>query len=645
MRLLKLKLKNFKGIRDFELVMPEGQTSMSVYGDNATGKTTLFDGFSWLLFGKDSQNRTNFEIKTLGEDGKPIANIDHSVYAEFETDNGQLTLERVYRERYQSKRGYEEVLAGHTTDYLINGVPVKEREYKDYIDKLIPENIFKLITNPLFFNEQLKWEDRRRILMEICGEVSDEEIIQRNQNLKPLLDMLTGKTVDDLKKIIASKRKAIKDELDMIPARIDELVRTLSKTNIDYAAESQRRDKFAAELAVLQEQKARLRSGGALGEAQSQLILVETKLKARKEDVESEWRKSDDAYHTKKRELTDELARNNRLMDDMKSQINIQSQLMQEAHDRGVEVNKEWNDHNSRTFEFTDKTECPTCHQPLPADQVAAAREMALADFNLKKSRELANIKKMLEQQTHQYEFHKSNKEKSEKALAELALVIGAVENDLAKLEGEHLFTVKPDVNSDAEYMQLLTQQSELREKLANLDTTIVDEEAALSRKISELNQEIAVSSNNMATSESASQAKARVKELEERQLELRRDFDAVLDQQVLVEEFMMAKVEALESVVADKFKLARFKLFEQQVNGGIKECCETLYRDVPYSSMNNAARINVGLDIINTLTAHYKLSAPVFIDNAEAVTEFIECDSQVIRLVVSSNHRKLTIN
>lgn len=645
MRLLKLKLKNFKGIRDFEMAMPEGQTSMSVYGDNATGKTTLFDGFSWLLFGKDSQNRTNFEIKTLGEDGKPIANIDHSVYAEFETDNGQLTLERVYRERYQSKRGYEEVLAGHTTDYLINGVPVKEREYKDYIDKLIPENIFKLITNPLFFNEQLKWEDRRRILMEICGEVSDEDIINRNKNLKPLLDMLTGKTVDDLKKIIASKRKAIKDELDMIPARIDELVRTLSKTNIDYAAESQRREKFAAELAVLQEQKARLRSGGALGETQSQLILVEAKLKARKEDVESEWRRSDDIYHAKKRELSDELARNNRLMDELKSQINLQGQLMEEAHDREVAVNKEWENLNGRTFNFTNETICPTCHQSLPEDQVAAARTKALEDYNLKKSKELTELKNRIQQQTFQYEQHRTNKEKSEKALAELVTVIGSIENDIAKLEGEHLFTVKPDVNSDAEYMQLLTQQSELREKLANLDATIVDEEAALSRKISELNQEIAVAINNMATSESANQAKARVKELEERQLELRRDFDVVLDQQVLVEEFMMAKVEALESVVADKFKLARFKLFEQQVNGGIKECCETLYRDVPYSSMNNAARINVGLDIINTLTAHYKLSAPVFIDNAEAVTQFIDCDSQVIRLVVSSNHRKLTVN
>ena len=257
----------------------------------------------------------------------------------------------------------------------------------------------------------------------------------------------------------------------------------------------------------------------------------------------------------------------------------------------------------------------------------------------------MTELKNRIQQQTFQYEQHRTNKEKSEKALAELVTVIGSIENDIAKLEGERLFTVKPDVNSDAEYMQLLTQQYELREKLANLDATIVDEEAALSRKISELNQEIAVAINNMATSESASQAKARVKELEERQLELRRDFDVVLDQQVLVEEFMMAKVEALESVVADKFKLARFKLFEQQVNGGIKECCETLYRDVPYSSMNNAARINVGLDIINTLTAHYKLSAPVFIDNAEAVTQFIDCDSQVIRLVVSSNHRKLTVN
>ena len=58
----------------------------------------------------------------------------------------------------------------------------------------------------------------------------------------------------------------------------------------------------------------------------------------------------------------------------------------------------------------------------------------------------------------------------------------------------------------------------------------------------------------------------------------------------------------------------------------------------VPYADANRAAQINAGLDIINTITRHYGITAPVFIDNAEAVNELITCDSQVIRLLVSKD-------
>ena len=117
------------------------------------------------------------------------------------------------------------------------------------------------------------------------------------------------------------------------------------------------------------------------------------------------------------------------------------------------------------------------------------------------------------------------------------------------------------------------------------------------------------------------------------------------LEQQLyLTEQFIRTKVQLLEDRINNKFELARFKLFDVQINGAVVECCETTYRGVPYSSLNRGARINVGLDIIRTLSKHYGFNAPIWIDNAEAVTHLIEIDSQVIRLLVSEQDEKLRV-
>ncbi|MNP21080.1 hypothetical protein D3C76_1136850 [compost metagenome] len=59
---------------------------------------------------------------------------------------------------------------------------------------------------------------------------------------------------------------------------------------------------------------------------------------------------------------------------------------------------------------------------------------------------------------------------------------------------------------------------------------------------------------------------------------------------------------------------------------------------------LNSAARTNVGIDIINALSDHYGFSAPIFIDNAESVTQLVDTDAQVIRLVVSETDKQLRI-
>ena len=99
-----------------------------------------------------------------------------------------------------------------------------------------------------------------------------------------------------------------------------------------------------------------------------------------------------------------------------------------------------------------------------------------------------------------------------------------------------------------------------------------------------------------------------------------------------------------MEGNINSKFCIARFKMFEIQLNDNVKETCETLVDGVPYSNLNRGAKLNVGLDIIRTLQEHYNFSCPVWVDNAEAVTRLTPMDCQMIRLVVDASAKELDV-
>ena len=128
-KILQLKLRNFKGIK--EVTIPTaGGNDVNIYGDNATGKTTIMDAFIWLLFDKDSQNSSNFNIKTLDELGKPVHMLEHEVIGSLEIDGKEIELQKIYKERWTKKRGQtDSELTGHTTNHFINGVPKSKTEY------------------------------------------------------------------------------------------------------------------------------------------------------------------------------------------------------------------------------------------------------------------------------------------------------------------------------------------------------------------------------------------------------------------------------------------------------------------------------------------------------------------------------------
>lgn len=284
LKLSNLTLKNFKGIKHFKL-QANGENAR-IFGDNATGKTSVFDAFVWLLFNKDSNNRSDFSIKTLYA-GKEINNLEHEVSASFLFDGRPMSLRKVYKEKWTRKRGAATAeFTGHETDYEVDGVPVKKKEYQETVDSIVPEDVFKLLTSPLYFNEQMKWQDRRKTLLEVCGEVEFDEVLAANKELAALPAILKGRAIDDHRKVIASRRAEINKELDRIPVRISEVQNTLPEQPIDVSG----LDGQVAEIETKLDENSTLinniRNGSVITDKQQKLRQIEMDLQQIKRVVE-----------------------------------------------------------------------------------------------------------------------------------------------------------------------------------------------------------------------------------------------------------------------------------------------------------------------------------------------------------------------
>lgn len=632
MKLTQLNLQNFKGIEfgDFRFT-----NNTIIRGDNATGKTTVFDALCWLLFGKDSLDRADFQIKTL-KNGEPVHNVNHMVQAAFDNEDGTgFTLKRIYREKYSNPRGGEVKLTGHTTDYFINDVPSKEKEYKAFINNMINEDVFKLITNPLFFNEQYTWQNRRKLLLEMCGDVDDASVINSKDELKRLTELLNGRSVDEQRKIIASKKTAINKELDMIPVRIDEAV-NCKPTPME--AEQKLKDDIATiETAIkqLEEDKSVIVNGLDSAERTAKIREVKRKLADRKSQLMNEYtdkeRRLEHEYKLSLVQLQMAESERDRYKD---REYELDSQIKQEEA-RIEKLQAEFDTFNKQQF---DDENCPTCGQPYPVEKRAELEAM----FNIQKATNLEEWQKLIDSakalrqnyieqkeimqvkadgMSSQIEELSNNKDTKQKAMNEVGEV--DLDNDVQvnDLKAElFMLELDEDNTSDDQLKRIDSELSELADKRSTLQTELTKYDVI--RDITK-----------------------RINELEQEQQRLINEKNLVDETAFLLDEFVKAKVEMLEDTINKHFTITTFKMANVLVNGSVEDCCETMVDGVPYRSLNNAARINAGIDIINALTKFYNVTAPVFIDNAEAVTKFVNCNSQTVKLIVDETCNELRVD
>ena len=632
MKLVQLNLQNFKGIEfsDFRFT-----NNAIIRGDNATGKTTVFDALCWLLFGKDSLDRADFQIKTL-KNGEPVHNVNHMVQAAFDNEDGTgFTLKRIYREKYSNPRGGEVKLTGHTTDYFINDVPSKEKEYKAFINSMINEDVFKLITNPLFFNEQYTWQNRRKLLLEMCCDVDDASVINSKEELNRLTDLLNGCSVDEQRKIIASKKTAINKELDMIPVRIDEAVKC-KPTPLE--AEQKLKDDIATiETAIkqLEEDKSVIVNGLDGAERTAKIREVKRKLADRKSQLMNEHtdkeRRLEHEYKLSLVQLQMAESERDRYKD---REYELDSQIKQEEA-RIKKLQSEFDKFNQSQF---DDELCPTCGQPYPAEKRAELE----AIFNTQKATNLEEWQRLIDSATALKQNYIEQKEIMQVKADGMCSQIEELSNNKDAKEKAMNEVGEVDLDNDVQVNDL---KAELFMLELDEDNTSDDQLKRIDSELSELANKRSTLQTELTKYDVIRDITKRINELEQEQQRLINEKNLVDETAFLLDEFVKAKVEMLEDTINKNFTITTFKMANVLVNGSIEDCCETMVDGVPYRSLNNAARINAGIDIINALTKFYKVNAPVFIDNAEAVTKFINCKSQTIKLIVDETCKELCVD
>lgn len=659
--LVVMKLRNFKGIQSLDVKVD--RKNARIYGDNATGKTTVFDAFLWLLFDKNSQNKKDFAIKTLTSDNKEVHNLEHTVEANFVVDGVPVVLKKVFKEIWKKKRGaVTKEFDGHKTYYFIDDVPSSKKEYTTKVSTIVEEETFKLLTSPSYFNEQVKWQECRNILLAVCGDISDDDVIASDVSLSKLNDILSGKSIDDMKRIIASKKKQINDELEKIPVRIDEISKTIPDLSIDVDTLNQKAAVLESEIEGLKTQKHNVLNGAAVLAKQNQLQELDMQLNTLKRNFENDSMQKVYKLQTRIQEaqsnvqiIKNDIRMNGMEKDGIECEIKNLTNYISNNEQVMGKLRKEFAILKAQEFIYEDKCECPTCKQELPKDQVEAVRAEALAQFNERISKRKGEIREEGPVYAKQNEEYRANIQilndklatifipKSEKLQSNLM----AVEKALSQFNEKLKVTQSSiqDVTTSEAYKQLASQKQSLESEITLLKNSALDIVADINASLMELEAQKKSINTEIAQLANVEFSKQRIAQLEQEQQNLAAEYEVLEGNLFLIEEFTRKKVNMLTERINSKFKKARFKLFEQQINGGLNEVCETLYEGVPYGAgLNNAAKINVGLDIINTLSEHFGFQAPIFVDNAESVTKFIDVNAQIISLVVSEQDKQLRI-
>ena len=667
-RIQTLQLTNFKCFRQKEFEFKED--IVTIRGRNGVGKTTIFDAILFCLFGKNSQDQTKFNIKTTDDQGDIIPHLDHSVELTLlvdclkgDFDSGAIgphtiSLKHSVKEKWNKKRGsIEEVFAGDTHEYFVNGELYTAQDYKKYIASLIDEQTFRILTNPQYFTA-LKWQDQREILTRMVGNI-EPEVIANTEELAALMRSLQadGEDIIAYKKHLGYQIKKIKEALDKIPVRMEEQNKALPE-KLDWADIQTSLNNKQTILKGIESDILNLKQGNGSDlkrkELNNQISETTASIDKLRYEAESKARElaGEKAKKVNEQSLKfSEALNNQRLMEQtIEGDNRLIARCEEVIKDSDAELEQLRGEWPTRKFEWSeDMSVCPTCGQILPQELLQEKKRTMLENFN----RNLEAAKQSLRDKAKKLkdnveEVKKELKSLNEKltsdteALAKMKEEINVIHSEKAKIEKEPTATADELLSENGKYVKLLSQLHELQDALESVTDSEDNREklAELEANKAQYEAEIANYQTQLASKAQYDKIQKLIEGIEEEQKDLVRQLSELEKQEDIARQYEDRQNAILEERVNQHFKITSWKMFRTVVNNGDPynepycECYDlngTAYHD----GLNQASRLNIGLDIINCMSKIYNVSAPVIIDQSESTLDIFPTTGQQLRLQV----------
>lgn len=690
-RIKSISLRNFKGARDCKYTF-DGRNAR-IEGTNGSGKSTVFDAFTWLLFGKDHRDQTaaSFEVKTIDQTtGAPIPRLDHWVEAELLVDGATVTLRRAWVEKWEKPTGEtDEVMRGHTTEYFVNGQNMgTQRAFDQYVRQWIDEDTFKLITNPLYFldGRYTDWKARRKALLELVKDAPERARVR--EEFADVMEKLSGRSVEAVRKQVQAEKRANKKDLDETLARIAGMTEALP-AEVDTAAVQERiavqraeRDTRVAELkGLIEEIDAAIADAGRAmdtkkaeiaaiwAEISRHLLKMGDYIADRKKAAQEQNASREQAIMEARSEVSRLEGELKRLRQD---EVEKLRQIQEDEEERGhiaaelKALGERYSAERAKAFDWVPQTTCPTCGQELPAASIEEARDRAREKF-------MEGQKMVVDSIIQEAKNMKARGARLEASINkmgterwEISERIDVLDSDLAKWNAElkrrqalpviDIQALANEISETPEVRAMQREEQELRLK-ASRAAGKQDGTEELTRKRRELEEKIRQAQDAFQRAVLPLNSSLSVNDVRKQQLELieRKRMEAKTYADILaanermdarLQAFMKADIDSVEGTINGLFRTARWKMFDRTIDGGLVEMCEVCGPDgAPYSSMNDAMKALCGMDVIRVFSERYGAHAPIFIDNAEGIVkDSFDTDAQVIRLVVNGDRAQATV-
>lgn len=638
-KIKRLSLENFKCHDQLTLTFNGGNAS--IYGDNASGKTSIYDAVTWLLFGKDSagNGEKNIEIKPLNANGEVK---DHlavtAVEAVLDVNGEEVTLRRTYKEVWATKRGSSEAsYEGNTSEYYIDGVPCKKNGFQDRVRELVDEETFRMLTSVSYFASQISWQDRRATLFDVAGVMDDKQILQTTEQFAPLVESMGKLTLEDYKKKLLAEKKRFVGAKSEIPARISECQKTASDlASVDFAGARAKLDELNIQKDSLSAQVIAIEHDSAQDAKRMEIREVQMEMSAL-EHENMVYRAGQQTMTVDLSKLRYEVTLLSQRASRTKQALAHEQEYIAGLDDKTARSREQWTSVYLETF--TGGT-CTSCGQALPADKLEKAKNT----FEARKKKRLDEIA----ESANSFKAEKAQAEdrvkRYEEDIQQMEAEVAAKEQEISAAEANTVVVTDMDGYADRK-AEISDRLLALNKELESMVGNTMGAKMELNQKIADVSREIKACMDTISKESVLEYTRKRIDQLRDEAKNAAECLEAIEKMLFLMDEYSRYKTRFVEDNINGIFRIARFRLFREQANGGVEDRCDVVHDGVPYISVNNGMKINLGIDIINTLSIAYGVRVPLFVDNAESVTKLETCGSQIIRLVVSESDKELRVD